>query len=168
MQVTVDVRSPIRGILRAVLVKVDDVVGIGNIVAVVDESEGAPAPAQAAGSAGAPAPARKPVDLEELSAAASEKSDSTLRGHKARIQFPPRRTPQGLQISAMPAYDQQKYIARSTSAAKESPQAAPSVTALGPSQNIARAAAAGMVAHVARRTLEDEEMETIMLGGAEP
>lgn len=140
--------------------KEEDTVAVGAVVAVLDEQEGA-ATATPAVSA---APQEKVVDLDELTAAASEVSDSTLRGHKARISFPPRRTSEGLVISAMPAVDQQKYIARSAS------HAGPALpSGAGTSAASMMAVSSGAPAeYVARRTLSDKEMEYIMLGGAEP
>jgi pyruvate/2-oxoglutarate dehydrogenase complex dihydrolipoamide acyltransferase (E2) component len=155
------VRAPTEGTLRAVLVKVDDTVTVGQVVAVLDEAASI-ASDKAAPTALPPRTSQTPpVDLEELTAAASEVSDSTMRGHKARIRFPPRRTPEGLVISAMPAVDQKKYIDRSASY-------------FGTSKGVTGAANQGsdvlqaLSEYIPRRTLADEEMEAIMLGGADP
>lgn len=161
VQVTIDVRAPTRGILRALTVKEEDTVVVGAIIAVLDEQEGT-APAVAAETAAAAAPLKKAVDMEELTAAASEVSDSTMRGHKAKISFPPRRTAEGHVISSMPAVDQQKYIARSTSAAAPAVPLGTSVAAASMLQ------ASSAAEYVERRTLSEKEMEYIMLGGADP
>jgi pyruvate/2-oxoglutarate dehydrogenase complex dihydrolipoamide acyltransferase (E2) component len=162
VQVTIDVRAPTRGILRALTVKEEDTVTVGAVVAVLDEQEGT-SPAVAAPPPAENVPQKKTVDLEELTAAASEISDSSLRGHKARISFPPRRTPDGFVISAMPAVDQQKYISRSASAA---PLVAAGLGATAAASVLQASSAAS--AYIARRTLSEKEMEYIMLGGAEP
>lgn len=138
---------------------------VGATIAVLDEQEGS-VPAAAASPHAAAASQKKPVDMEELTAAASEVSDSTLRGHKARISFPPRRTAEGLVISAMPAVDQQKYIARSTSSA--APAMPLGVGASAAAASMMQASSAAVADHISRRTLDDAEMEHIMLGGAEP
>lgn len=158
-------RAPSRGTLRALTVKEEDTVTVGAIIAVLDEQEGSvPAAAAAPGAAGVTQ--KKPVDMEELTAAASEVSDSSMRGHKAKISFPPRRTGEGHIISAMPAVDQQKYIARSTSSA--APAMSSGVGASAAAASMLQASSADEGEYVSRRTLDEKEMEYIMLGGAEP
>lgn len=172
-KVTIDVRAPTAGVLRVILVKEDEVVVVGQVVAVLEEGDGrtsaetpdpdakpskagsfgqeVPSPQRSPGPASTSKPAQS-ASWDELAVAASEKSDSTYR--KASIKFPPRRTPEGHIISAMPAVDQSKYINRSTAKQVNQAPAKPSryVTSADP---------------VPRRTLSEREMESIMLGGAE-
>lgn len=154
-QVSIEVRSPLQGTLQAILVQVDDNVHIGQVIALVDESSHAD---MLSGSQSA-----SQQTYDALADAASEVSDKTLKGHKARIRFPPRRTSDGHVISAMPAVDQQKYINR-TSSSQEKPQPEKIPTfgdhTVSPQKFI--------VSHfVPRRTLSAREMDAIMLGGAE-
>lgn len=176
MQVTIDVRAPVQGTLRAIMVKEEDTVTVGQVVAVLDEAEGgrrgasaegpsSSTPQQSGYTAGAAtkAPAAQQQSLEELTHAAGEASDSAMRGHKARIRFPPRKTAAGATISAMPAVDQKTYTARATSqeaqqASREPPPRPPGPSAAPPSSFSKEP--------VRRSKMLDDEMEAIMLGGA--
>lgn len=169
VQVTIDVRAPTRGVLRAVLVKEEDTVTVGQVIAVLDEADAsakAPAAAPPSTSASAP-PAPKNVSLEELTDAASRVSDSTLRGNKARIMFPPRKTADGHTISAMPVVDQKTYTQRGLAAMMSSSAPAASASA-GRAASKTSAAGAILTEAVPRTMMAELEMESIMLGGAPP
>lgn len=166
MQAAIDIRAPAHGFLRAVLVKVDDAVTVGQVVAVLEEGskpfEGTQPEQPASTSSGQSTPQpRKAQSLEELNFAASEVSDNAMRGKKARIRFPPRKTDLGHTISAMPKVDQEKYRARASS--------------IGLTSNISfgtprSSMAASMFSKepVKHTRILEAEMESIMLGGAPP
>lgn len=155
VQVAIEVRSPQQGTLQAILVQADDNVHIGQVVAVVDDCS------TAAGRSGSQNATQQIYDA--LADAASELSDKSLKGHKARIRFPPRRTSDGHVISAMPAVDQQKYINR-TSISQEKPRPE---TVLNFGEHDGHAQQCTVAPFVPRRTLSEREMDSIMLGGAE-
>eukprot|EP00892_Ulva_mutabilis_P007035 jgi/Ulvmu1/4703/UM002_0434.1 len=157
MLVSIDVRSPANGTIQALLVQVDDTVQIGQVIALVDDSSSSPNKITAPQT-----PAQS--TYEALTDAASEVSDRSLKGHKARIRFPPRRTHDGHVISAMPAVDQQKYINRSSSSQEtsQSAEAQPSAD----NQRVQKQSAA-VASYIPRRSLSEREMDAIMQGGAD-
>ena len=156
-QVSIEVRSPQYGVIQALLVQPDDIVQIGQLIALVDDSSSMSKQQPGVQSSNQQA-------YDALADAASEVSDKTLRGHKARIRFPPRRTSDGHVISAMPAVDQQTYIDRSHSS-KESPRAVKMRKNIGEQKS--PPGNQTVTAFVPRRILTEREMEAIMLGGAE-
>lgn len=179
---TIDVRAPVRGTVRAITVKEEDTVTVGQVVAVLDESDSATAQ-PAAGSqqidtAHSQAPARPPQpqaqlqDLDELKDAAHRVSDSAMRGQKARITFPPRKTENGMTISFMPAVDQETYRARGVAAkSKESGRAeqqAQQAQQASQAQAQPGAQRVYLARQLPRMQLSDAEMESINLGGAPP
>jgi len=142
--------------MQALLVKVDDVVQIGQVVALIDENS---ATKQAHG-----VQISSQSAYDALTDAASELSDKTLKGHKARIRFPPRRTSDGHVISAMPAVDQPKYINRSSSTLETSWIAQTKPSSGGQNAQVQNPRLSN---YIPRRTLSDREMDAIMLGGAD-
>jgi hypothetical protein len=125
-------------------------------------------PAQSSQERSQPAETKPSLSRDDMEVAAYDKQDSAMRGHKAHIRFPPRRTPDGKVISAMPRWDQQKYIDRSIAAShpaggssREASKAEGS-TSTSPVQSVIAAR------HPPRRTIPDAELEAIMLGGASP
>ena len=189
MQVTIDVRAPHQGIVRAVLVKEEDMVNVGQTVAVLEDDKtdqaapsDAPKQQQAAegpkpdGATGSdaskkasPAPPQQDEQMDQLTDAASRKSDSAMRGGKARIRFPPRKTESGMTISSMPAQDQETYRARSA-AAQQGLHGSQSSS--GAVQESSKSFATGerrrgsFQEQVPRSVMSEEEMESVMLGGA--
>lgn len=180
MQVTIDVRAPVRGTVRAITVKEEDTVTVGQVVAVLDESDSATAQPSAAAQQDSvqsqapvqpPQPQAQSQDMDELRDAANRISDSAMRGQKAHIAFPPRKTETGMTISFMPAVDQEKYKARGMAAkSKESGQAAPQEKQ--PQEGAAQAQTSPertyMPRQIPRMQLTEAEMEAINLGGAPP
>ena len=188
VQVTIDVRAPVRGVLRAVTVQEEDMVTVGQVIAVLDESDAASTAAQASTSQADNSkeqlepksvseqkvrhqPQARQADLDELTDAASRASDSAMRGGKARIQFPPRKTDNGMTISAMPAFDQKTYTARGVagrgkSNAQTSSQGLPAGQTQGTQPSVSESRV--LDAQVPRSIMSDAEMESIMLGGAPP
>ena len=147
-KVTIDVRAPHAGILRALLVKEDETVAVGQVVAVLDEAEAIISP-PAPSSSSPPPDNERGMSLEEKSDRAYEKTVLSIR--RPLISFPPRRSAQGMVISAMPVVDQTTYKARSTAA---QPPPSPQVSAMYMSEAPSKSG------------MSDSEMECINLGGA--
>ncbi|KAL4853863.1 Cilia- and flagella-associated protein 58 [Chlorella vulgaris] len=158
-KVTVDVRAPQAGFIEAILVKEDDNVEVGHVVASISDSakgtasKPAPAAKSAEASAAPPAEAKKeskqqsgssseapaaaaaaPAPAAPAAAAATEAAE---RAHRApSIAFPPRRTPDGKPISMLPASDAKQMLASMLAAAGggSSSSAGPSAAAPIPEQ----------------------------------
>lgn len=164
-KVTIDVRSPKAGTVEAILVKEDENVTVGHVVASITEgaaagrAEGAPPkdissppPAEAA----APTePAPSPPAVASTSAPAS--------GRQATINFPPRRTATGDIISLMPAA--QAAAAKEAALPKplrmtEAPKVPNFFIRLPPKPT--------GPPPPPRKEISDWEIEQIMLGGAGP
>ncbi|KAL4439850.1 hypothetical protein ABPG75_002851 [Micractinium tetrahymenae] len=187
-KVTVDVRAPRAGVLEAVLVKQDDNVEVGHVVASIAEGATAAAAApdpepqqqqqqqqQAPASAAAPPPPPTPP-AAPAQAAPADRTPS--------IRFPPRVAPSGERISSLPAEQAQAMLASllggeagaAPGARKADRAPVPkeyrhmiAVPIVGGSMPVLR----GMPVPSAppgppRRTMSESEMEAIMLGGADP
>jgi pyruvate/2-oxoglutarate dehydrogenase complex dihydrolipoamide acyltransferase (E2) component len=167
MQATIGVRAPAHGVLRAILVKEDDVVTVGQALAVLEDSSTQPETAKQQAqpnpstSRGRSPPKQSQSQmLEELHLAASEVSDNAMRGKKAHIRFPPRKTELGHTISSMPKVDQEKYRARASSKGQQAHR-----VLLGtPRSSLAPSTFSNEP--VKRTKILETEMESIMLGGA--
>jgi pyruvate/2-oxoglutarate dehydrogenase complex dihydrolipoamide acyltransferase (E2) component len=152
--------------LRAMLVKEEDVVVVGQVVAVLDVADATSVTNSTTPSTPAPSPVAPKQSLEELTDAASRISDSALRGAKARIQFPPRRTDTGMVISFMPVCDQKTYTAREMAA--KTAQVLSQSNPAGSSSLKTREDTTYLRAPASRSVMAELEMESIMLGGAPP
>eukprot|EP00887_Chlorella_sp_A99_P005882 scaffold1.g5882.t1 len=167
-KVTVDVRAPKAGTIEAILVKEEENVEVGHMVASIRERVAgierplgaAPQPGVGASTSAPAAPAAAPS------------------GRRPSISFPPRRTPEGKVISALPAADAAAALAAFGAApatAPPPPRVAPVATATGAAPSPRPAMQSQMrvtVLHGAppppRVSMTEHEMEVIMLGGAEP
>jgi pyruvate/2-oxoglutarate dehydrogenase complex dihydrolipoamide acyltransferase (E2) component len=186
-QVTIDVRAPSRGTVRAILIKEEDMVTVGQTIAVLDDDDAQqPSSSQATSSvaagakpegeaakgqdkAASPPPPAQADPYEELHDAARQKAEGEMRGSKARIQFPPRKTESGLTISSMPAVDQQKYVQRGVAAKEGGDRGSGTKAPL--QESAAHQKKGGREAHylkeqVPRSEMSEAEMEAVMLGGA--
>lgn len=161
-KVTVDVRTPVAGTVKSILVSPDDTVSVDHVVAVVMEGEApgrveskdgiqsAPKHQQAQKSKETLAPISEPSKKLE-----KRKVPPNNRAHVPLISFPSRRTMDGRMISDLSEAEQTQVrndeITAMHSAAffmKSMPQ----------------------IEHVSlppRKPLSEREMETIMLGGAD-
>lgn len=168
-KVTVDVRSPVAGVVKSILVQSDETVHVDSVVAVVSEGEAAgrveghvpvadTAKKQAVSSPPGTVPTSKPVNTgKEKNATVvnhSMPASSTPGAHVPSISFPRRRTPDGRVISELSA-EEQMIIRNDELAAKHS------VHFFMAKRRIERPPLPP------RRELSDREMETVMLGGAE-
>lgn len=159
-------------------------VNVGQTIAVLDEEgsagtegsakavDGAKPESAAARNRPAEPPARDEA-YDALHDAASTRSEGAMRGGRAHIRFPPRKTESGLTISSMPAMDQEKYIARGVAAqggGKGRNGAASgeggSVAAQPSAEPSTRAPSQHMRKQVPRSEMSEAEMEAVMLGGA--
>ena len=138
-KVTIDVRAPDGGVISDIFVSVDDTVGVGQPLAVIATGEGAAAASPAAVT---PAPAE---------AAAPVQAQATVR--IPSIKFPPRRAADGAILSAR--------------VAPVRPPAAAGLADASPEADTWRNFTPAYD-HIARAEISEEEMEAIMLGGAEP
>jgi pyruvate/2-oxoglutarate dehydrogenase complex dihydrolipoamide acyltransferase (E2) component len=186
-----------------VQVKPDDNVEVGHVVASISDSDAAaPAPADAEAPAAPKAepPAEKPAKAPKpkkaaaaapppkpaASAPAPEQPPAAAAHRTPSIRFPPRRTPDGELISALPRSEAQSLLAQllgggdgEAAAAAGGAAAVPqipdeyrdmiAVPIVGGSMPILRGppVPAGPPGPP-RRTMSDREMEAIMLGGADP
>jgi len=169
-KVTVDVRAPKTGTLSTVLVKEDETVRIGQTVAHIFPGE-APVEAAAREPEGS---AQKPEDGKRVGA---EPSAQAKPSRVPGIRFPPRMTEHGERISAMPAGEQEAYLASleghghdGGSAGEPSESAPEKETPLGgsnaPTAAPVRRPAERGDTHPERYPYSDAEMECINLGGA--
>ena len=172
-------------------VKPDENVEVGHVVASIAEGAtaeaaapqpAAPAPQQQAAAAAPPpkrapkaAAAPKPAAAKAPApAAAAPKPPSAAGQRTPSIRFPPRRTPEGEVLSAMPPAQAKQLLVSLLAPAKPAAQPIPAeymhmiaVPIVGGSMPILR----GMPVPSGppgppRRTMSDAEMEAIMLGGA--
>ncbi|CAL8462675.1 g2208 [Coccomyxa elongata] len=191
-KVTVDVRAPQSGIVESILVKEEDSVTVGQVVAKitpgdVDKGEDA-GQGQEAADTGAPSEKAEaleketPVSAGEAAEAAKEESSvsgadvSTKAGppppppHRhPSIQFPTRRTPEGVPISSLPAEEQKKYLGAPETSAEQPPQPQPVKQPVPqPSFSTGRwyAGRERGTKLSQSRVLTEREMEMIELGGA--
>ncbi|KAI3431810.1 hypothetical protein D9Q98_010563 [Chlorella vulgaris] len=156
-KVTVDVRAPQAGFIEAILVKEDDNVEVGHVVASISDSAkgtaSKPAPAAKSAEASAP-PAEAKNESKQQSgsrtkapaaaaaapapaAPAAAAAEAAEPAHRApSIAFPPRRTPDGKPISMLPASDAKQMLASMLAAAGggSSSSAGPSAAAPIPEQ----------------------------------
>lgn len=212
-KVTVDVRAPRAGVIEAILVKPDDNVEVGHVVASIGDGDGAQPAAAAAPAPPQPTPApqqpqqqppEQPRKAAPAAAAAAPAAAAPAApeaappaappaGHRApSIAFPPRRTPEGEPISALPPAAAKQLLAAMLSGggagadAGSAPTAAAAAAASRPpvpdqyKHMIAVPIVGGSMPTLRgmpvpagppgppRRTMTDAEMEAIMLGGAEP
>jgi len=170
-KVTVDVRAPVSGIVKQILVKADDTVVVDHVVALIEEGE---APGRAEGEPPKEKKKEKVVAAEperETATSSGKEHESSVSGqvtaghhelpgpngngkYAPKISFPRRRTADGQIISEMPAEEQER-IRNDEIAARHSffmlmRQRKVERTPLPP-----------------RRELSEKEMESIMLGGAD-
>lgn len=169
-KVTVDVRSPVAGVVKSILVQADETVHVDSVVAVVKEGEAA---GKAEGHVPVADTAKKDT-VSSASPAAASSSPSADAGEGAKtsaishsrpvsaapgayipsISFPTRRTADGRIISELSA-EEQMIIRNDELAAKHS------VHFFMAKRQVERPPLPP------RRELSDKEMETVMLGGAE-
>jgi 2-oxoglutarate dehydrogenase E2 component (dihydrolipoamide succinyltransferase) len=171
-KVTVDVRSPVAGVVKSILVQADETVHVDNVVAVVKEGEAAgkaegkvpvaDTPKKETVVSSAPAdsaaPSSPPADAGEgtkTHAVGHGRPVSAAPGaYVPQISFPTRRTADGRVISELSA-EEQMIIRNDELAAKKS------VHFFMAKRQVERPPLPP------RRELSDKEMETVMLGGAE-
>ncbi|EFN51142.1 hypothetical protein CHLNCDRAFT_141351 [Chlorella variabilis] len=193
-KVTVDVRAPRAGVIEAILVKPDENVEVGHVVATISDSlEAAAQPAAAAAPPPEPAapPPKQPKQKRGAKAAAAPAPAAPpapaaaaappAASHRTpAISFPPRRTPSGELISALPKSEAAQLLAGLLAGGGDTAPLPPplvpeqykhmiAVPIVGGSMPILRGppVPAGPPGP-ARRTISDREMEAIMLGGADP
>jgi 2-oxoglutarate dehydrogenase E2 component (dihydrolipoamide succinyltransferase) len=170
-KVTVDVRAPVSGIVKQVLVKADDTVTVDHVVALIEEGE---APGRAEGEppkekkkerVAAAEPERGTATSSGKGQGSSVSGEVTAPGHQLpalnlngkyspKISFPRRRTADGQIISEM-SHEEQERIRNDEIAARHS------FLMLMRQRKVERAPLPP------RRELSEKEMESIMLGGAE-
>lgn len=159
-KVTIDVRSPVSGTIKAILVEADDTVKVDHVVATLSEGE---SPGRVEGAPPKPATEHlkknKDMEVEGTGRDASPSPPPSShaghsRGHTPRISFPTRITPDGKRISEMSAEEQEKIRGEEASSKKQS-------MFFMQRQKIERPPLPP------RRELSEREMEIIMLGGAE-
>ena len=170
-KVTVDVRAPVSGIVKQVLVKADDTVAVDHVVALIEEGE---APGRAEGEppkekkkekVAAAEPERETATSSGNDQGSSVAGEATASSHQLpalnlngkynpKISFPRRRTADGQIISEMSAEEQER-IRNDDIAARHS------FFMLMRQRKVERAPLPP------RRELSEKEMESIMLGGAE-
>ncbi len=183
-KVTVDVRAPVSGVVKSILVSPDDSVEVGRVVAVVSEGEPRGAVESLAehaveerletssGVTSTAVTSKEDVAAAERSMARafSPPSDSDNgipvlvsanghgRAHVPSIAFPTRRTADGRMISGMPEGDQKRIRSEELSALH---------SASFFLRNLDIGAGAARAPPLSRRPMTEQEMEAIMLGGAE-
>lgn len=166
-KVTVDVRSPVAGIVKSILVRADDTVEVDHVVAVIEEGEAAGRAEVRESTKAEPIIPIVPKDVTKPPAKtpreqaphvqSADDTSSILQGtraHTPRISFPKRRTRDGRIISELDKEEQMR-IRNDEIAAKHS------MKFFMKRQTIERPPLPP------RRDLSDKEMEMIMLGGAE-
>ena len=181
-KVTVDVRTPVSGVVKSILVSQDDSIEVGRVVAVVSEGEGrgkveafvehVVERRETSGLTSSTVASREDV------AAAERSMERTLtpppvpeservvmvsanghgRAHMPSISFPTRRTADGRMISGM-SEDDQKRIRNEELSVLHS--------ASFFLRNMEGGGGAARAPPLWRRPMTDREMESIMLGGAE-
>lgn len=119
-QVTIDIKAPRDGTLLGILVKVDETVIPGQLIATVDDAAaaaafGAPATPQQQPEAAAPAAAAAAPAGAAAAAAPAEAAAAPER--QPGIKFPPRVTPDGQRISALSAAEAASWLQRLTGGA---------------------------------------------------
>lgn len=185
-KVTVDVRSPKAGIIEAILVKTDDNVEVGHVVASIADATGAkagkPARQQQQQAAAPPPPQPKQAPAPAPEPVAPSAPDAPAHRTPA-IRFPPRRTPDGKVLSSLDPSTAKQLLSSMLGDVSSAQRAAPTkpppipaeyahmiaVPIVGGSSPILR----GMPVPSGptgppRRTISDTELEAIMLGGADP
>ena len=169
-KVTIDVRAPKAGIIDSILVKEDENVVVGHVVAAISAADAATttnarAPAS---SISDPSTSTATTTATDVSSPPSppkqqQQKEEEKQQHRRQpsIQFPPRRTPTGDILSLMPAAEAQQ--AKEALAKPQRMKADPQPTHLfvrlpprppGPPPK-------------PRKDLSDWEIEQIMLGGAD-
>lgn len=163
-------KAPTQGVLLKLLTQANQTVVPGQLVAVIDEA------AAASNGSKSAAPAAKAASSAPTPDAAAPAPEAP--GRIPSIRFPPRVTPDGQTISALPAAQAAEVLAKlsGSPAAATGHAAAPAPPAPASAQGAApeRSAAAAQVpsSSVAeappRLPLSKMEMELVDLGGAEP
>lgn len=170
-KVTVDVRTPVAGVVKSILVSPDDSVEVGRVVAVVTEGE-----ARGAVESSLEVEERHETSSKATSATVTTDDDVMAAGktmervfsaasagvshggaYVPSISFPTRRTVDGRMISEM-SEDEQKRVRGEELSAIHSARFLMRTMEAG-----ARVRAPPLM----RRAMTDREMEMIMLGGAE-
>lgn len=152
-KVTVDVRTPVAGIVKSVLVSTDDTVAVDHVVAVITEGE-APGRVESVGDVSQLQV--KEVRVGDPAPKEVQQAGVTLqhgRAHVPLISFPPRRTADGTMISDLSEAEQERIR-------KGSVVDSASFFV----RNMPRIEQESLPP---RRILSEKEMEMIMLGGAE-
>ncbi|KAI8471504.1 MAG: single hybrid motif-containing protein [Monoraphidium minutum] len=175
-KVTIDIKAPQAGTLVGILVKQDDTVTPGQLIATVDEKSAASAGALFGG-----APAAAPAAAAPAAAGAPAAASGGGGARRPGISFPPRVTPEGVRISSLPAAEAAAWAQRLGGGAAPAPAAPAAVGARAapppPPPVSAAAAAVGKTARAkvvttrlkeqpARTRMTDKELDAIMLGGA--
>lgn len=152
-KVTVDVRTPVAGIVKSVLVSTDDTVAVDHVVAVITEGE---APGRVESVEDASQLQLKEVRVGEPAPKEVQQAGVTMqhgRAHVPLISFPTRRTADGTMISDLSEVEQKRI------------RKGPAVdSASFFVRNMPRIEQESLPP---RRVLSEKEMEMIMLGGAE-
>eukprot|EP00884_Botryococcus_braunii_P009503 jgi/Botrbrau1/18554/Bobra.0367s0005.1 len=166
-KVTFDVRAPQAGIIQQVLVKVDENVNVGQVVAILGSAEdvGAAVGAPQAVSTPAVSPSTPSAGASSVPQAAEA---SHAQARQPHIHFPPRTTPEGIRISSLPASQQAQWESgqstvapQPSKAVKQEPRV--SVPVGRWYVGVERGSKLSQ-----SRVLSDREMEMIELGGAPP
>ncbi|GBF98199.1 hypothetical protein Rsub_10699 [Raphidocelis subcapitata] len=190
-KVTIDIKAPCDGTVLGILVKPDDTVIPGQLIATVDQAAAPTGLFTAAPAAAAPA-AAAPAAAGSSGGGAAAAAAAAAHGRVPGIKFPPRATPDGIRISSLPAAEaaswQQQAVGGGGGGGAPAPAAAahaaaaaaaaPAHAAHAPPPPVsASAAALGLTARAkvvttrlkeqpARMRMTERELEAIMLGGA--
>lgn len=192
-KVTIDVRAPQSGTVESILVKEEDTVTVGQIVAKItpgdaDKSEDA-GQSQEAAETGAPSDQAEALDKEspvsagEAAKAAEEESSVSSADvsadagpppepphRQSSIKFPTRRTPEGVPISSLPIEEQKKYFGTPEASAESQPQPQQPAKQPAPQPSFSTgrwyAGRERGTKLSQSRVLTEREMEMIELGGA--
>lgn len=165
-KVTVDVRTPVAGKVKSILVSPDESVEVNHVIAVIEEGE-APGrvetadptdsiPQKASGkneSSSSPSSTGRPGLTAELPM--EERQTSTGRAHVPLISFPSRRTADGRVISDLSEGEQMQIRNDEVAAMHSAAFFRKNIVQIEP------------VFIPPRKELSEKEMEMIMLGGAE-
>lgn len=180
-KVTVDVRAPEDGVIEKLIVKIDDTVTPGQLLATLSPSPGALFTSKP--SSAPPTPQPSPASTVDP----ARKECDLAKGRTPGIRFPPRRGPGGERLSLMTEEQRQQELRSPVGASKipagsvgTSSEGPPSITIrtetghpIAPCQPAAASTAPQQrhvlpASPVLRRQLTPYEMEVIELGGAMP
>ncbi|KAK9808101.1 hypothetical protein WJX73_006301 [Symbiochloris irregularis] len=177
-KVTIDVRSPERGKLENLLVKTDDTVTTGQLVATfLPGEEGSSSQSQAKDSGKDSGEKKNSKDQQKAAEPAPESESHAEEapshtGRRPSISFPRRRLPDGTRISDLPEEEQKKHLQQHQDAPQQSQASQQGGSQQKPQSPPPRKPAPWYVGKEQgtklsqSRVLSEREMESIELGGA--